>query len=383
MMKRHCRYITLLMVWLFTGAIPIETYAQKREYRTDLLRLIAEKTDILYQIDTLANGVYEQYAQYKTQPITVIIEDGRVTHIGYTIFASVQREGLGKNICNFIERYCLELSIPTIEHFTAPQRMKEDGVITTDGMLNPAYLQSLCQDTTICINIQTIDNRGYTIGWRKGEQWKQKISFPIEYDLIFGVDMEEREKRLPEELFRYTVRTDNDTLPRRDELKKAWQDNYYTLKGGAYLMDNLNANQYFEIDKSDKFIPIYNKVYPIESLANLMTTNLISNDYILDISFRKYGFKTDTINVPLKTWIGYCKGTGCKPYFGIISLDENTAVCELVMHNNSMGYNHIMKLSFPMDNFESRKGRIKARLNSYVTSSRIKSLFDEFDSNTK
>jgi hypothetical protein len=67
---------------------------------------------------------------------------------------------------------------------------------------------------------------------------------------------------------------------------------------------------------------------------------------------------------------------GCKAFFGIISLEkDNIATCELIMHNHRMGYNHIMKITFPMSTFDERKGRIQARLNSYVNSSRIKNLF--------
>lgn len=382
-MAIQCRYLTFLMAWLLIGTMPKGAFAQKNDYRTDLLQQIASRTKLQGQIDTLKNGLYEKLAYYKMQPITVIVDKGRITHIGYTIFTPMQRKGFGDEVCNFVERYCLELAIPTIDHFTSSERMKEDRVVSSTGNLSPEYLRSLCCDTTININVQTVNDRGYTIGWRKNAQWIYKIAFPIEYDLLFGTNMDERERRLPDELLRHVVKKNCDTIPQRASLIKAWQDNYYTLKGGAYLLDNLKADQYFEIDSLKKIVPIYNAVYPIESLANLLTTNLVENDYVLNISLRKYGLKTDSLSVSLKTWVDYCRQTGCKPYFGIIRLDDNVAVCELVMHNVCMGYNHIMKIHFNMNTLNSRKGRITARLNSYVTSSRIKNIFDELDTNKK
>lgn len=372
------RYSKSLLVWFLLGTMPLGIWAQDR-YRTDLLGLIAKKTGICQQIDTLKDGEYTQFTDYKSDPVTIIVEKGRITHIGYSLFSKQQRKGFGADICNFIERYLLELEIPTNENFTILQRMKEDGVKVIKGNMELKDLRQLCADTTVCINLQNLNEQTYTMGWRKDSTWLYILSFPIEYDLMFGTDMDERELRLLKELSYSEIHNDSLIESEQKDLVKAWQDNYYTLKGDSYLLANLNSNLYFTKNGEEKYIPIYNNLYPIESLANLLTSNLIDNDYTLEIMLRKYGFKTDTINVPLKQWISFCKDSGCKPFFGIISFEKDgITTCELIMHHDKMGYNHIMKLAFPMSNFESRKGRISARLNSYVTSSRIKNLFDDY-----
>lgn len=372
------RYSKSLLVWFLLGTMPLGIWAQDR-YRTDLLGLIAKKTGICQQIDTLKDGEYTQFTDYKSDPVTIIVEKGRITHIGYSLFSKQQRKGFGADICNFIERYLLELEIPTNENFTILQRMKEDGVKVIKGNMELKDLRQLCADTTVCINLQNLNEQTYTMGWRKDSTWLYILSFPIEYDLMFGTDMDERERRLSEELSYSEIHNDSLIESEQKNLVKAWQDNYYTLKGDSYLLANLNSNLYFTKNGEGKYIPIYNNLYPIESFANLLTSNLIDNDYTLEIMLRKYGFKTDTINVPLKQWISFCKESGCKPFFGIISFEtEGITTCELIMHHDRMGYNHIMKLAFPMSIFESRKGRISARLNSYVTSSRIKNLFDDY-----
>lgn len=370
-----CKHIKLTLAGFLLGTLLTDVCAQNR-YSTDLLAQIATKTGLKARIDTLSEGLYDEWTVYKSLPVTVSISDSCVTHIGYSIFNSRQRQGFGSSICNFIERYCLELSIPVDPKFTTAQRQSIDGVSLSKGIITSTDLRTLCADTTLCINLQSTGSN-YTIGWRRGTTWVQSISFPIEYDLLMGTDMDERERRLHEDLLRCNANTPIDTVPAINLLTKAWQDNYYTLQGGTYLLPSLSANQYFEKSANGKLKPIYSTVYPIESLANLFTSCRIDHDYMIDIRLHKYGFKTDTLSVPLKTWISYCVSTGCKPYFGIIKLDDVTAVCELIMHNENLGYNHIMKLEFPMSIFEQRKGRVTARLNSYVTSSRIKKLFDD------
>lgn len=365
----------MLLVWLIYGTTSTASYAQNT-YRTDLLKLIADRCNLHQQLDSIKDGEHIQCAQFRNQPITAIVENKRVTHIGYSIFSSEQRAGFGKVVCNFLERYLLELDIPTYDYVSTTQRMIEDRVKIVKGKLDLQQLRQLCLDTTICINLQTINDSEYTMGWRRDSVWQNIISFPIEYNLLFGTDMDESERRLSEEIERTSIITDSVVISNKGWIIKAWQDNYYTLKGDSYILPNLNANQYLWKDSLGQFKPIYSKIYPIESLANLFTSNLINNEFILEIKLRKYGFKTDTLNVPLKKWISYCKQTGCKPFFGIISLKkEGVTTCELIMHNANMGYNHIMKISFPMISFEERKGRIPARLNSYVNSSRIKNIF--------
>lgn len=374
-MKTASPYMPILLVWLFLTAAPAEVGAQNG-YRTDLLQILAEKTGLCPQLDTLGTGEYYSFATFKSHPVTAMVAEGRVIHLGCTIFTPMQREGIGRDVCNFLERYCLELIVPAKPDFSAKQRMQLDGVRVLKGSLDPTKLQALCNDTTIFINLQTTP-RGYAIGWHHAEDWIELISFPMEYDLLFGTDMDERERRLPEEICREANEQLSDTLPDKQTLVKAWQDNYYTLQAGTYLLPSMKADRYFEIDKDGQLRPIYNKVFPIESLANLFTSNLIDHDFTIDMHLRKYGLKTDTVSVPLKKWIDYCRKTGCKPFFGIINLDEEKASCELIMQNASLGYNHIMRIEFPLELMESRKGHITARLNSYVNSSRIKNLFDD------
>lgn len=343
---------------------------------------IASMTGLKTRLDTLGEGVYFNWGTYKSLPVTVAVNDSCITHIGYSLFSPRQKEGFGIPVCNFIERYCLELSIPVEPKFSMKERLSIDEVSVSNGILNPEELYRLCADTTLFINLQCTGG-SYSMGWRRDKTWLQSLSFPVEYDLLIGTDMDERERRLPEELLRHTAKPTPDGAPDKKELTKAWQDDYYTLHGGTYILPSLSANQYFEKSADGKFRPIYSLVYPIESLANIFTSCNVEHDYMLDIRMRKYGLKTDTLSVPLKAWICYCQSTGCKPYFGIIKLDSISAVCELVMHNEQLGYNHIMNLEFPMAAFEKRKGRVSARLNSYVTASRIKNLFDDNNQNKK
>ena len=372
----YCRQCTIqLLVWPLLWAISINCVAHNT-YRTDLLKSIAVKCNLQQQLDTLSEGEHFQFSYYKNQHITAIVNNKRITHIGYSIFSRTQREGIGIEVCNFLERYFLELDIPTCEYLSREQRMLEDRVKILKGDFNLKKLYEINRDTTTYLNIQILNSREYLMGWRRDSTWLYIISFPIEYDLLFGTNMDESERRLPEELLLMPFVQDSLKVDKFTKIRKAWQDNYYTVEGESYLLPNLRSDLYLKKDSDGHFKPIYDKLYPIESLSNLLTSNLVNNDYVLEIKYVKYGLKSDTLTIPLMTWINYCQQTGCKIFLGIISMEKDSdASCELIIHNSNMGYNHIMKLFFPIRNFEERKGVIKARLNSYVNYTRIKNLF--------
>ena len=54
-------------------------------YRTDLLQRMAEALTANERLDTLPEGRYVGLMQYKTHPVTVVVADSTVEHIGYSI----------------------------------------------------------------------------------------------------------------------------------------------------------------------------------------------------------------------------------------------------------------------------------------------------------
>ncbi|MBR5084809.1 MAG: hypothetical protein IKX33_09425 [Prevotella sp.] len=112
-------------------------------------------------------------------------------------------------------------------------------------------------------------------------------------------------------------------------------------------------------------------------MANLVTGTEIEIDIMLSILFVKYGFRRDTLSVPLNRWVGFCLNEGCIPYYGVVSYQDDKVVAVLLMRNEDLGYVHVMKFSFNTSILEKRSGEITARLNSYVPFSNVKYLFSE------
>lgn len=362
------------MVLLLSGIM--NPYLNARiSYRTDLLERMASVMQLTSRLDTLRNGMYTHQIFYKGKPLTVIVRDNRIEHIGYALFTSYQRSCERFPVYNFLERYFLEIDLPLKREKTVTRKIAEDNVSLEKGTFS--FFQTLWQDTTYNIRIENRNGERYIVSWHKEDTVYCSINFPIDFDLLNGSGMLENEMRIEADLLNASLVKVNPVRVNRDELLPAWQSNYFILPGESYYTDELNTNRYYELDTEGSFRLVYNPKYPLESLANLLTSSEIDNQFVVDIHLKKYGYREKRMSIPLNCWTGYCMKNGCKPFFGVIEYDGNRAVCELIMRNADLGYNHVMKIVFDVSRLESKKGSFEARLNCYVPCSKIKYLFDE------
>ena len=98
----------------------------------------------------------------------------------------------------------------------------------------------------------------------------------------------------------------------------------------------------------------------------------------LSINHKIFGFKEQSIETTIPKFIAYSIQNDCVPYVGIVSIDKDNigeADVLVIMHNGQLGYNHILRVSLPLESISSGKGIAIARLNAFIPSSNIKNLF--------
>jgi len=344
-------------------------------YRTDLLQRMATALQAEAQLDTLPEGRYVGLLQYKAHPVTVVVADSVVTHIGYSLFSEQLREAMSSPAFDFVERYPLFLDLPVQRERSVARHLDEDGVFFRGGKMDA--LHQVAADTTLAVSVENLNGKRYTVHWMKGDEERFAINFPIDYDLLAGTDMEERERRLLPEVAQWSAEPRMAEVPDSARLKTTWQGRYFILPGEKFYLPQINSDSYYERDERDSLRLLCNTRLMKESVANLLTTGQVENDYDLEIRMVKYGFKYDTLQVRLNQWINYCLDHGCKPYFGLIDETDGVAKCELIMWNPDMGYLHSMRVVFDMLTLSERKGLVQARLNAFVEISKVQYLFDE------
>ena len=370
--KRFIYVTAVLFFSTSTVAITINSYD------TDLLGKMAEAMNVTQELDTLGDGFYYRNYAYNGRPLTIEVQRGNIKHIGYSLFSKTQRKSLNSPVCNFLERYSLEITLPLQRQKSVSRQLEEDGIFFRHGSFD-AFRQ-IEQDTSYTVKIENLNDKRYTVSWIKRGKEFLAVNFPIEYELLVGCNMIENERKLIADVQNTIIENQSKaTLDCTDAFQPSWQGKYYVLKGNTCYIPQLNSNKYYvknEKRNSVSYQLLYDSHFMVESLANLFTTADIPNNFTVELRIKKYGLKEDIIIVPLNQWTVFCLNQGCIPYFGVAKNEKNVT-CEIVMHNKAMGYAHIVRAVIDSEGMEERNSTIMARVLPYVPTTRIKYLFDE------
>lgn len=348
----------------------------QNSYVSDRLERIANLLHINSLVDTISDGYYDNQFIYKNHPIVVRIKDNKVEHIGIQLFSKRQRGQFPAPAMDFLERYLLELSIPLDTIWKTQTRMGIDGVRMVKGKLS--FFENLPNDSLYSLSIDITD-RKYNLKWKLGNKLCCSVSFPTYYDLISGKDRIECVNRLLSEVQHDSVHSLIQCKIDPNNLVKDTLDGYYILRGASYYTEELNSDRYYSLASDSSYVPYRDSLHIVETLSNLFTIPNYENNYTLQIRCRTYGFNTEEFSVPVSKWVNYCLNQGCTPYFGIINLEDNYIVnCLLVMRNEEMHYNHIMKMRINFLTLGKMDGVIESNLSCFIMTSKIKNLFKEY-----
>lgn len=240
-----------------------------------------------------------------------------------------------------------------------------------------AELRRLCVDTAATMELVLADGKRYMLRFHRDSTESVTLTYPADYRLVYGITNMEAEDMLEENIRITPMPEIEDYEVPTELLQQVGSGRVYLLKGNEYLIPELNNSRYYYKNDEGKFDLIYGEDFPIESMANIVTGLEIDNKIQLTITLVKYGFRTQTFTVPLRQWVCYCILEGCTPYFGVMSQEKDKVVCEVVMHNEMLGYAHIAKLQFNPSVLGDTPGVVTARMNSYIPLSNVKNIFKD------
>lgn len=373
-----------LLLFLICGvAVPLSAQQKlgRNRYFSQQLYSMACTMNLATMCDTLSDGLHYRVASYGGLPLTVVVNEREVCHIGYSVFTPIQRCAFPAEPLNFIERYSLSLSLPMKRLKTVARQMEEDDVLFNKASFS--WLPTAINDTTYDFSLRNDMSKTYIATWSKTGKIACQASFPVSYKLLLGVSMDEIEQELKRRVCDTAVpQADTLQLLADSTLLPSLTNDYYMKRGNVYYFAELNSNTYFEkVEQCDQhnssYRPLFNSRHRRESLANLLTTTDIKNNYLLKVKQRTYNYTDTLFDVPLSKWVSFCLRTGCTPFFALIDHDGNTADCELVMRNETLGYCHVMRLKVDISDMENRQGTAEARLNAYIPTNNIRYLFKE------
>lgn len=362
------------MIVFFLSAI-ISLPAENR-YGSDLLYKLSKAACISSMTDTLRQGTYDNFL-YQNHPLRVSVSDSVVRHVGYKLFDGAAVKSIPKSVTDFLERYMLQKITGIHRASTFRGQMKEDEVRFVVG--SPDRLCHCLSDSSLKIEFENYNGKTYTLTVSDSGGKVCAVSFPVDCYLLFGADIGELQTILVSDIQALTALDSCESVPDIPFMpEKFFEPDIFVVRGSTFNLETLNGNSYYCKDTDNKYELIFSKQYPVESFANLFTTNAISNNIAVEIKIVLYDFDSALVTVPLTSLLRYFRLQGCKTYFGLIERTESEYVSELLFENKEYGYCHIMRINSTIENINKQGSSMKARMNCFIPISKIKTLFEEY-----
>ncbi len=120
---------------------------------------------------------------------------------------------------------------------------------------------------------------------------------------------------------------------------------YYVHPGDTYIVDGISTATYYE-RKGKSFIPLCDAKYPKETIANrLLLPNRELPDGCIKLTFQKYRYQTDSVNIQFKQLMTFCRNKGYEMFVGIEGMGKKDMKVDLFLFNDENKWLHVINLS--------------------------------------
>lgn len=272
-------------------------------------------------------------------------------------------------VYQFTENYLSELLSLTDKE--RQRKMTADGILIEKGGTD--RLGHTSDGTSLTISSK--ENR-YTVCFVNEKDTLLKISFPMSYQLIRQKKLIELETEFVSELTGVEqVEVAKKSTVNKEDLVQTIPP-FYVRKGISYYIESVNNDSYYQEDNG-QMVLVCHSSHILESARNLLLSEEVPHELSIDLSVRRYGFKKDKIDIPLKRWIVYCKEKGCDLYMGVEEMKTDRLRAVVFAVNEAFKYNHVLTVELPYALLDEKKGRLEADITIFVPTHNLTDLFAE------
>ncbi len=360
----------LWMVALFWGCL-LSAVAVPVRFATERLRDMAGAMQ-LSGLDTLSPASdYRSGYAYNGRPLHVVTNAwGEVSHIGYCLFDPALSLVQPSPVYHFVERYALELDLPS--EYGRSLRLERDQVHVKGDW---GLLSRLDGSEEFVIDCRPYVK--YRLCWTRDGKELLSMSFNMECQLLTGCNTKEQESNLLRDLKR-TVPYDVALPELQEGVELTVADDFYIRHGGNYMNDRTRNDLYF-MRKGNGWKLMEDATHPSQSVVNVLLTGQTDLDPQVELTLDKYGHETETVQISWKQWVAFCRAEGCEFYFGVKDRTEDFVSGTVFATNDKMGYNHMVNVTFPLSLLKNGNGRLTGRLYAYIPLHNVSEKYFKFD----
>lgn len=378
---------------IILAALLLAVFAQTRaagKARFASSRLERLAADVRLPMPEFAGDTCCVVGTFRGYPVLAGFCGGTVVHLGIDLFGAEYKAASNALLCDFTERYLLELLAEEDEQ-ARMRRMYDDGVAVMGDLRRIPLLKR----EPLRFDVTSVPGKGCRMEWRDGNAVRFSISAPAQYELLRGMNKIELEESFRPAVLTYygpaglsgtsdpSGPTGPSDLPAdmsgptaRDDEPVRLDSGLYVFRKGHYLLEQMECASYYTL-RDGRYMAVCDTLHPVESLRNLFSGKVPDRDYTLDLTLRKYGFRTEEFSCPLGRVVDFCLAQGCTPYVGVESEEDGVITAVLIMVNAEYGYNHLFKIIFDTRLLGQGQGHVAATLNAYTPTHNLENLYDE------
>lgn len=371
----NSRFASILLLIFVCFGLSAQNYKADRLKRAvDVLELNISP-DILLPDTTIVLMAKDSRAIcLRTDPM------GDVEHVGIPLFNEVMRLLQPSPVYDF-----LEYAVLNWKYKISPNQLYLSKVIFKTGgwdtLLNEQLNECDC-------SIDNKEDKLYVVSWRCNDLDVAVVGIPVDYELLNNDTRRNMERAFIKELCAYepTIIRPQPTVVSEQDLSIYGTEGLFVVPGRSYIIDLLNQNVYYKLstvyETSDTIIknePVSMKVegvlpvvvnetdFPSESLANMMMCDDTSiPDVTMDLDFHLSNYHREHVTLPMSKLKAFCRQKGCDFFFASEGVQNENVRGILFISNLPKGYNHLLSIRFPTDQFMSMSPKVKADVYLYI-----------------
>ena len=281
----------------------------------------------------------------------------------YEVFSAELRTMLPPVVADFVERYLYE-RVNLEKNADAMKRRMAFDEVKCSFPIETSYFERLKAADGLSV---VIDNaKGYDISWSSNGATIGDMSFPASFNLLLFTNQVDSFKDL---IGRLQARASNLSAGKTAFVghEPDSRSSAYKRSRASFYLGNLDSNTYHD---SITGRPIWTRLYPGESLANLFVYERPVADVVAVVEVVAYSGERTKVELPVCELRAIMEEMGCEPYFGVSEMNEADGKFEAmaVYHNPDLQYLH--KLEVKADRSElwdtQGKPRIHIKMNPYI-----------------
>ena len=309
--------------------------------------------------------------------------EGIITHLGVAVFSKDEHDAIGIALCNFQERYLLEVLLQSGNDKAIAFMMQHKTEINMCGIsietqFKQQYLKEAIRRIIDGKPRYTLTHENYTweVLW-EGELYCLGFKFPSDIQLMLGMDKKEIGQFFERQLKQFHHKTFEPVPLILDaENLKTLRKDMFTLPGSTFFIGEMRSDIYLIKDSISGYKTVFDAKYPGESIANLFVyPNQQSEKLNINILHKGYD-DTPAFNENLYSLLAFLH-KDCETYFGIEHLSSEKLEFTVIFRNKNYTFYHLLYVQTNLDAIFTGNEPLKGTLYTYIPNQNIKNLYND------